>query len=391
MKRLTIRRGEEERLLRGHPWVFSNEVAEPPASFEPGELVEVRTAGGRRLGTAYANPRSLILARIVARGPAALDVGFFRERLADALARRERLLPGAASYRLVYGEGDALPGLVVDRYGDQCVVQTHTLGMDMRLDAIVEALAALLAPRAIVERNDAPIRSLEGLPPRVGVLRGETDGRAVVDEEGLALAVDLLRGQKTGFFFDQRANRRLLAGLVAGRRVLDLFTYVEAWSLAAARGGARETLGIDSSAEALALAAENAARNGLAAAARWQRADVEDALDRMAAAGERFGVVVLDPPAYVKSRKKLFAGLRKYAEVNARAMRVVEPGGFLVTSSCSYHVDAEAHLGALADAARRAGRSAAVVARGGLPPDHPIPPAARELDYLTCFVLEVRS
>ncbi len=390
MKRLTIQRGRAERVLRGHPWVFSNEVEEPPTRFEPGEIVEVHVAGGPTIGSAYVNPRSLILARLFDARPAALDVPFFRGRIAEAIACRERLLPGVTSCRLVYGEGDGLPGLVIDRYGDQLVVQTHTLGMEIRLAAITEAVVGLLAPRAIVERNDVPVRALEGLEPRVGVLAGETDGRAVAEEGGLALAVDLLRGQKTGYFFDQRANRALLAGLSPGRRVLDLFCYVGAWSLAAARAGAIETLGVDTSADALALAGENATRNGLGAVARWERGEVESVLDRLAAAGERFDVVVLDPPAYVKSRKKLFAGLRKYVDVNARAMRAVAPGGFLVTSSCSYHVGAEEHLGALAEAARRAGRGAVVVARGGLPPDHPVPVAAREPDYLTCFVLEMR-
>lgn len=389
-KRLTLRRGREERALRGHPWIFSNEVEEPTTNFTAGELVNVRTAAGRSLGTAYVNPHSLILARIVSATPAELDADFFRARIAEAAARRERLLPGTTSCRLVHAEGDALPGLVVDRYGDQLVVQTHTLGMDLRLGAIVQALVALLSPRAIVERNDLPVRALEGLDPRVGVIHGETDGRALVEEDGLAIAVDLLHGQKTGFFFDQRRNRRLLAELARGRRVLDLFCYVGAWSLVAGRAGAAATLGVDSSAEAIALARENAERNGLAATARWEKGDAEVVLEQMARARERFGVIVLDPPAYVRNRKKLFAGLRKYADVNARAMAVLEPGGFLISCSCSYHVGAEEHLGALAEAARRAGRTAAVVARGGLPPDHPVPVAAREPDYLTCFVLEVR-
>ncbi len=392
MKRLTIRKGHEERALRGHPWIFSNEVQEAPTAYEPGELAEVRTAVGRVLGTAYVNPRSLILARLVSPAPTSMDAEFFRVRIGEAAARRERWFGAAAagSCRLVYSEGDELPGLIVDRFGDQLVVQTHTLGMDLRLEAILDALVALFAPRAIVERNDLAVRTLEGLEPRVGVVRGATDGRAVAEEAGLAITVDILRGQKTGYFYDQRRNRALLAEIAPGRRVLDAFCYVGAWALTAARAGATETVGVDSSADALALAQENGQRNGLAPIARWVKGDVEDVFERFIAQRDKFGVVVLDPPAYVKNRKKIFAGLRKYSEVNARAMALIEPGGFLVTSSCSYHVGAEEHLGALAEAARRAGRSAVVVARGGLPPDHPVPVAAREPDYLTCFVLEVR-
>lgn len=390
MKRLTIKRARADRVLRGHPWVFSNEVEEPPTRFDPGEIVEVHVAGGRMVGSAYVNPRSLILARLFDAGSAQLDADFFRGRIGEAIARRERLLPGVTSCRLVHGEGDSLPGLIIDRYGDQVVVQTHTLGMDIRLPSIVEAIGALLRPRAVVERNDVSVRTLEGLEPRAGVVLGETDGRGIAEEGGLLFDVDLLRGQKTGYFFDQRRNRSLLSEIAPGRRVLDLFCYVGAWSLVAARAGAAQTMGIDTSADALALAEGNAARNGVSDVTRWERGDVDRVLDRLAGGPERFGVVVLDPPAYVKSRKKLFAGLRKYADVNARAMALVESRGFLITSSCSYHVGAEEHLGALADAARRAGRKADVVARGGLPPDHPVPVAAREPDYLTCFVLEIR-
>jgi 23S rRNA (cytosine1962-C5)-methyltransferase len=390
VKTLTIKKNHEERLLRGHPWVFSNEVAEAPKAFRPGELVQVITSHGALLGTAYVNPRSLILARLVAAEKVEMDAAFFRERIAAATERRARLLPGVTSCRLVYSEGDGLSGLIVDRYEDQLVVQTHTLGMEMRLPAIRDALVELLSPRAIVERNESPARALEGLEPRSGILAGETDGRAFVQEGESRIGVDLLRGQKTGFFFDQRDNRDLLRGLVEGQRVLDLFCYVGPWSLAALRFGARETLGVDSSTGAIALARENAERNGVAARARWQEEDVETALERLAASGERFGVVVLDPPAYVKSRKKLFAGLRKYRTVNERAMALVERGGFLVTSSCSYHAGADEFAGALAEAARHARRRAEIVRSGRMPADHPIPIGMREAEYLKCFVLEVR-
>jgi len=390
MKTLTIEKGHDERLLRGHPWIFSNEVAESPRVFRAGEIVHVISARGATLGTAYVNPRSLILARLVANERVDVDAAFFRERIAAALARRERLLPGAASYRLVYSEGDRLSGLIVDRFDDQLVVQTHTLGMEMRLDLIRDALVDLLHPRAIVERNESQTRGLEGLEPRTGVIFGETDGHATVDEEGSRIAIDLLHGQKTGYFFDQRENRKLLRGLAEGRRVLDLFCYAGSWSLAALRYGARETLGIDSSAAAIAHASANAQANGVAPAARWEESDVEIALDRLAAAGERFGVVVLDPPAYVKSRKKSFAGIRKYRIVNQRAMTLVERGGFLVTSSCSYHASAEEFLGAIAEAAQKAGRRAEIVRAGTMPADHPIPVGMREAAYLKCFVLEIQ-
>ncbi len=390
MKTLTVKKGHDERLLRGHPWIFSNEVAESPRVFRAGEIVHVIASRGATLGTAYVNPQSLILARLVANDRIEVDADFFRERIAAALARRERLCPGLSSYRLVYSEGDRLSGLIVDRFEDQLVVQTHTLGMDMRLEMIRDALVEVMHPRAIIERNEAYARTLEGLEPRTGVIFGETDGHETVDEEGAHIAIDLLHGQKTGYYFDQRENRKMLRGLVDGRRVLDLFCYVGSWSLAALRYGARETLGIDSSAAAIAHASANAERNGAARTARWEESDVENALDRLALAGDRFGVIVIDPPAYVKSRKKLFAGIRKYRIINQKAMSLIERGGFLVTSSCSYHASTEEFLGALAEAAQKAGRRAELVRTGTMPADHPIPVGMREADYLKCFVLEIQ-
>jgi 23S rRNA (cytosine1962-C5)-methyltransferase len=389
MKRVTIRKGHESRIIRGHPWIFSNEVLESPKHFSPGELVEVRSASNALLGGAFVNPHSLILARVYAREPVEMDGRFFRDRIAAAAQRRARLMPGATSCRLVYSEGDELPGLIVDRYDDQLVVQTQALGMDTRLAEITGALVEVLRPRAVVERNDAAVRALEGLPPRAGILFGETDGCAIAREGELELEVDLLAGQKTGHFFDQSRNRTLLRELVGGRRVLDLFCYAGAWGLAALRWGAREAIGVDSSRPAIERARANARRNGVETASRWLDEDVPAALDRMRAEGERFGVVVLDPPAYVKSRKRLFAGLRRYRIVNEQAIAVVERGGFLVTSSCSYHVGAHELIESVAEAARRAGRRAVVVARGGLPPDHPVPAALPEADYLKCFVLEI--
>lgn len=389
MNDITLKSGREQRVRRGHPWIFSNEVKESPRAYRPGELVRVKESKGNVVGTAYVNPRSLIIARLVAGAPEQLDAEFFHERFAAALRRRQDLLPDSGSCRLVYGEGDGLPGLVVDRFDDQLVVQTHTVGMDERLPQIIEALVRLLSPRAIIERNDISARGLEGLAPRSGLIHGETDGRATVREADVRIAVDLLRGQKTGYYFDQRDNRILLARFARGRRVLDLFCYVGSWSLVALAQGARETLGVDSSARAIELARENAETNGFSDRTQWLADDAEGALSRLTAARERFGVVIVDPPAYVKSAKKLFAGLRKYRMMNERAIALLEPGGFLVSCSCSHHVGGGELLDAVGEAARHAGRQALVVARGGLPPDHPVPAAVREADYLKCFVLQV--
>ncbi len=385
---LRLKRGQERRLAAGHLWVYSNEVdtaATPLGAFRPGEFVVVARFDGKPVGTAYVNPHALICARLVSRKPGAvLDYDRLAGRIQGALALRQGLFD-EPFYRLVYGEGDQLPGLVVDRYGDYLVAQLNTAGMEALRETVVEALVDLLAPKGILLRNDSPVRELEGLPREVVVAHGEVPEAVAVREGGLAFQVDLHGGQKTGWFYDHRDNRARLARYVPGRRVLDLFAYVGAWSLAAASAGAESVLAVDSSAPALARLEDNARDNGLDERVATRQGDAFAVLKELREAGERFDVVVLDPPAFVKRKKDLDEGSRAYLELNRLAMQVLRPGGFLVSASCSFHFDDERLRRTLLRASRRLGRHLAVLERGGLGPDHPVHPAIPETDYLSCF------
>jgi 23S rRNA (cytosine1962-C5)-methyltransferase len=291
------------------------------------------------------------------------------------------------AFRAVFSEGDGLPGLIVDKFGATLVVQTLTAGMDRALEQIVAALQDLYAPAAMVLRNDAPTRELEGLTLEKRVLFGDTTGMVTFEESGIQYAVNVLEGQKTGFFFDQRENRLALKDLVAGRRTLDCFCYVGAWALTAAKFGASEVIGVDASEKAIALATANGSRNGLRAT--FETADVFEKLREYGKQKERFGCVVLDPPAFVKSRAKVREALKGYKEINLRAMRLLEPGGVLVTCSCSHHVDEPLFREMLIDAAHAAGRTARLLEMRSQARDHPVLLAARETQYLKCAVLVI--
>jgi 23S rRNA (cytosine1962-C5)-methyltransferase len=390
MPRLLLRPGHDRRLRAGHPWIFSNEIERIDGIPSDGDAVLVFSARGDCLGTAYYNPHSLIAGRLLSRRPEAIDtVEFFRERLAAAIAYRRRLYGELATLRLVHGEGDGLPGLVVDRYGEVLSIQLLTLGMERRREPILQALRELLAPAAIVARNDVAVRELEGLPQQVELLYGELPPEVVVDEHGLRFRVDVTGGPKTGHFLDPKENHLALRGRGAGERVLDLFCDSGSWSLHAAHFGAREVIGVDISAGAIALAEENARRNQLQATCSFVRADGFDLLRDWSRSGERFGTVVLDPPAFVKSKKKLAEAIRGYLTINRRAMELVAPGGALFTCSCSHHLQREDFLDLLRQAAVQAGRNARLLELRGQAFDHPVLLACPETDYLKCAVLQL--
>jgi 23S rRNA (cytosine1962-C5)-methyltransferase len=313
-----------------------------------------------------------------------IDHAFLERRMRTARELRDGLGFGV-SYRAVFSESDGLPGLVVDKYADLLVVQSLTAGIDRLLDHVISALRSVYDPRTIVLRNDAPARELEGLAQEKKVILGETDGMVTIEESGIIYRADVLQGQKTGFFFDQRENRSALKGLVAGRRTLDAFCYIGAWALSAARYGASEVIGIDGSEKAITLARENAALNGLTV--RFLTGDVFDELRRFQSERERFGCVILDPPAFVKSRAKVREGLKGYKDINLRAMRLLEHNGMLVTCSCSHHVDENLFREMLIDAAFSAGRQARLLEMRTQARDHPMLLAARETHYLKCAVL----
>ena len=384
MKTVHLKPKEDRRVLRGHPWVFSNELQKIPEGAVPGEVVDVLDASGRFVGRGYMNPRSLITVRILTRKQEEIDVDFLRRRISAARALRASLGFGE-SYRALYSEGDGLPGLIVDKYAGTLVLQALTAGIDRLLDDIITALKEEYSPDTVVLRNDAGSRELEGLTRETRVVLGSVTGPVVIEESGIAYEVDVLAGQKTGFFFDQRENRLALRDYARGRRTLDCFCYVGAWSLSAARYGATEVIGIDSSEKAVALAAANAARNDLSA--RFMKADVFDELRSMDKNGERFGLIVLDPPAFVKSRAKVREALKGYKEINLRAMKMLEPGGVLATCSCSHHIDEALFREMLIDAAYSAGRQARVLEMRSQARDHPVLLAARETQYLKCAML----
>jgi 23S rRNA (cytosine1962-C5)-methyltransferase len=388
---LRLRKNEERRLRAGHLWVFSNEVDvahTPLTAFEPGDAVEVQDQRGAPLGSAYVNPRSLIAARLVSRQrDRRLDGDLLRRRLARALALREGLFP-APFYRLVYGESDGLPGLVVDRFGDVLVVQVGTAGMERVLDEVVGALQETVRPAGILLRNDASARGMEGLEAYVRVAAGEVPAELTVEENGVRFLAPA-DGQKTGWFYDHRMNRARMTAYARGRRVLDVFSYVGGWGLQAAAAGAEAVVCVDASAPALEALERNAELGGVADRVEVRRADAFDALGRMAADGERFGMVILDPPAFVKRKKDARAGEEAYRRANRLAMEVLEPDGILVTASCSYHLPREALQDSLLRASRRLGRDLQILEQGHQGPDHPVHPAIPETAYLKAFIARV--
>jgi 23S rRNA (cytosine1962-C5)-methyltransferase len=388
---ITVLPGRHKRARAGHPWVYSNEIAmdNTAKKMAPGTLVRLAAATGEPLGVAMFNPHTLIAARILDRNPATVvDAEFLRQRLARALRLRERLYPGGF-YRLIHAEADGLPGLVVDRYGEAVVVQANTAGMDRLLPDLLTALDAELAPKTVVLRNDSPARGLETLASDVRIAKGKLEGPLEVIENGCSFFVDLQTGQKTGWFFDQRDNRAAAARLAAGGTVLDLYTYGGGFAIAAARAGAKEVTAIDRSAPALALAEESARRNGVEAACRFSRAEAFEELERRSAGSARFDVVIADPPAFVKSRKDLAAGLRGYRKLVRLAAQVVAPGGVLFIASCSHNVE----RAMFDDEVRRglidAGRSGRVLLASGAAADHPVHPALPESVYLKASLIQL--
>jgi 23S rRNA (cytosine1962-C5)-methyltransferase len=384
MKTVKLRQKEERRILRGHPWVFSNELLQPVGECSPGEIVDVLDFSGRFLGRGYINPHTLIAVRILTRKQEEIDSGFFRRKISAARTLRTMLGFGD-SFRAVFSEGDGIPGLIVDKYADTLVVQSLTAGIDRMIENIISALRDEYSPQTIVLRNDTASREIEGLIQEKRIVHGMVQGPVTIEESGIRYHVDILEGQKTGFFFDQRENRQVLKDYVKGMRTLDCFCYVGAWSLTAAYFGASDVIGLDVSEKAIKLASENALLNGLPA--HFKIADVFDELRSLEKDREHFGCIILDPPAFVKSRTKVREALKGYKEINLRAMRLLEPGGVLVTCSCSHHIDQDLFTEMLIDAAYSAGRQARLLETRSQARDHPMLLAARETQYLKCVVL----
>lgn len=381
----------ERRVLSGHPWVFSNEIDGDVAALPAGGVVDVTDSKGRFLGRGYANPASLITIRLLSkRRKEDLDhPAFYAQRLREALSLREAVYPGRKSLRLVYGEADRLPGLVVDRYDDVLSVQITTLGMESRKEQLVEALTQVFGPRGAVLRNDARVRDLEGLPRGSDVWFGDVPDEVTFDEAGLRFTTPTLGGQKTGHFFDQFDNKRAAAPLCADRTVLDVYANSGGWALHALAAGARHATTVDIDPGNAERAARNATDNGFADRLDAVCAEGKATLQELVQQGARFGAVVIDPPAFAKQKKAAGAALRGYREVNALALMLVEDGGFLFSSSCSFHVHEDRFLEALSDAARDAGRRLQAIHRGEQAADHPVLPAVPETRYLKSWTFRV--
>lgn len=388
MKTIRLKKGAGQRAAAGHLWIFANELDLCDAPLENGDDVAVEDCRGKLLGSGFYSAHSLISVRLHTPGARReLNPELLRERLSGAAQLRERLLcAGAASCRLVFGEADGLPGLVVDRYGDFLSAQFLAAWTEQRKTEILDSLEALFHPAGIVLRNDSPARTHEGLEAYVETARGSVPERVVFPYLGFKIAAELSTGQKTGFFFDQRENYRLLSKVSEGADVLDAFCYSGGWGLNALSYGAKSATFLDISEGALGLARENVNANGFAERATFVCADT---LEYLKGRPTPFDVVILDPPAYVKSRKKVAEALKGYLNLNKWGLRVVKPGGFLLTCSCSHHVSPDQFVEMIALAAREAGRRVSIVGAGRQGPDHPWVPAMAETDYLKVLLLAV--
>jgi 23S rRNA (cytosine1962-C5)-methyltransferase len=382
---VTITQRGIERILSGHVWIYRTDVAAPTAA-EPGDVVRVIDRKKRFWGQALYSSKSQIALRLLTRESRPFDRSFLAERIAAAAAFRKQIVEGATAYRLVAAEGDQLPSLIIDRYADSFVLQTLSQGMEKLKKTVVEILEEQFSPGAVFERNDVPVRELEGLAEQKGLLGGEAASEIVVEENGAKFRFDLMGGQKTGGFLDQRENRAAAKKYARGR-LLDCFTYTGGFALTLA-SQCESVLAVDSSGAALKLARENQELNAISNA-EFQEANCFDFLKAADHAGQRFDTVVLDPPPFARHKSNVESALRGYKELNLRALKMLSPGGYLITCSCSFHVS-EAHLlDAIAGAALDAHRTVAVVERRTQSRDHPILLTVPETYYLKCLILRV--
>ena len=392
LPRLRLKKSEDKRLRAGHLWIYSNEVDThhtPLKQFGAGECVTLENAQGKPVASAYINPNSLICARVYSRHPdQPLNENLITQRLQQALTWRQRVYD-KPFYRLCYGESDFLPGVVIDRYGDYCVVQLTTAGAEQCQAAIQSALQTILSPRGIVLRNDTGTRELEGLTLYSNVLAGEVPDELPIEENQTNFFALPLSGQKTGWFYDHRSNRKQLQAYARDKRILDVFSYSGAWGMAALTAGAAHASFVDASAPALEYVTRHAQLNQVGDRIATHKGDAFEVLNSMQQAGERFDIVVVDPPAFVKRRKDLAAGLRAYFEINRLALSLLNADGLLVSASCSYHVSADDLLNEVRKAALQSPWDLQVITQGHQSPDHPVHPAMPETRYIKAFFCRV--
>ena len=390
MKSIILKAGKEKRVYSKHPWVFRSDIDHADGPVQPGDIVSVLSFKGRFLAKAFYNPNSQIALRIMSYQDEPIDRDFIFRRVHEAIEYR-RSFADLKSCRLIFAESDRLPALIVDAFGDVLVIQSLALGMEQFKQDVVDALVSELHPRGIWERNDVPVRKLEGLEMTTGLLYGEVPDMVEIAENGVHFYVDVKEGQKTGFFLDQKENRAAIAPFVKGRRVLDCFTHTGSFALHAGYFGASEVTGVDISGYACKFAARNAALNHLEDRVHFVEANAFDLLAEKSRSGEKYDVIVLDPPAFTKSKSTLENAMRGYKEINLRAMKMIVPGGFLITCSCSQHVLPQMFRNMVLDAANDAKVQLRQVEFRTQGKDHPILPAAPETEYLKCGIYQVFS
>jgi len=388
-KEIVLKRGQDKRVLGGHLWVFSNEVAEIRGEPVVGDTVRLLDSSGRFLGLGFFNPGSLISFRLLSSKDGEIDQNFFEERIRRALEFRGTFLPGVSSFRAVFGEADGLPGLIVDKYEKYLSVQYLSAGMEKNSALIVAALEKIFSPEGIVGRNDSSLRKLEGLEERVDVLSGNVPEKVKIEENGCFYIADLLSGQKTGFFFDQRENRSAIAKYCRGKRVLDCFCHTGAFGINAAKAGASEITWVDSSKPALDLAEENTKLNGLGDKFNGIVSNAGEYLEKLAKEGNKFDIIIVDPPAFIKSRKHFSVGYKAYRNLNASALGLLKSGGILATSSCSHNLSPADFRNMIVESAGRAGVQARLLELRSQGRDHPVLLSMPETEYLKFAIIEV--
>jgi 23S rRNA (cytosine1962-C5)-methyltransferase len=385
-----LRKKISDRVVNGHPWIFGNELGDHhEGESEPGDMVDVFSSNGSFVGRGYINPASQIRIRLVTRDKAeVIDDGFFKRRIQQAWAYRQQI-GYVENCRLIFGEADGMPALIIDKFNDYFVLQTLSLGMDRWKEAIVAALQEIFSPKGIFERNDVPVRELEGLPQQKGFLSAPFDTSIIINENGLRFHVDIENGQKTGYFLDQQDNRRAIQQIVKGADVLGAFTYTGTFEIHAAHYGAKSVLGLDISENAVTQANRNAELNGVADRCRFEAMNAFDVLKQWSKDGRKYDVVMLDPPAFTKSRENIQKAVTGYKEINLRGMKLIRPGGFLVTSSCTNLVPPEMFLDIIGTAAKDAHRTLRQVTYQTQASDHPILWNVPTTKYLKFLIVQV--
>lgn len=389
MSSVYLKRKISPRVVNGHPWVFANEVEKIDGEVEGGDIVELFTHDKKFVGKGYINPKSQILVRLLSRSKSdTINEEYFIERIRQCWEYRKKI-GYTENCRLVFGEADSLPQLIIDKFNDYFVIQTLALGIDVWKPALVKALNTVFQPKGIYERNDVPVRELEGLPQHKGFLSAPFDTNIIINENGLRFHVDIENGQKTGYFLDQQDNRRAIRHIVKDAEVLGAFTYTGTFEIHAAHYGAKSVLGLDISANAVAQANRNAELNGVQDRCRFEAANAFDVLKQWGKDGRQYDVVMLDPPAFTKSRETIQKAITGYKEINLRGMKLVRPGGFLVTSSCTNLVHPELFLQTIEMAAKDARRRIRQVTFQSQASDHPIIWGMENTNYLKFLIVQV--